>query len=122
MLCEASNFMVAAPMKTATAPEICNTIMDHFMGYFGTPTRIVYDQGPSIYVTLMSMVFTLIWYTCHPQPAPQITSPLMAEHGIKSLTNILMKHLTGLGDNWPLYCKTCNAILQFLCYPQTWTI
>ena len=29
MLCEASNFMVAAPMKTTTAPEICNTIMDH---------------------------------------------------------------------------------------------
>ena len=44
MLCEASNFMVAAPMKTTTAPEICNTIMDHFMGYFGTPTRIVCDQ------------------------------------------------------------------------------
>ena len=63
MLCEASNFMVAAPMKTATAPEICNTIMDHFMGYFGTPTRIVCDQD--IYVTPMSMVLTLIWYTCH---------------------------------------------------------
>ena len=41
MLCEASNFMVAVPMKTANAPEICNTIMDHFMRYFGTPTRIV---------------------------------------------------------------------------------
>ena len=39
MLCEASIFMVAAPMKTATAPEICNTIMDHFMGYFGTPYK-----------------------------------------------------------------------------------
>ena len=65
MLCETSNFMVAAPMKTTTAPEICNTIMDHFMGYFGTTTRIVCDQGPSIYVTPMSMDFTLIWYICH---------------------------------------------------------
>ena len=37
LLCEASNFIVAAPMKTATAPEICNTIMNHFIGYFGTP-------------------------------------------------------------------------------------
>ena len=35
LLCEASNFIVAAPMKTATAPEICNTIMNHFIGYFG---------------------------------------------------------------------------------------
>ena len=47
MLSEASNFMVAAPMKTTTAPEICNTIMDHFIRYFGTPTRIVCDQDPT---------------------------------------------------------------------------
>ena len=34
-------------MKTATAPEICNTIMNHFIGYFGTPIRIVCDQDPA---------------------------------------------------------------------------
>ena len=45
--CEASNFTVAAPMKTATAPEICNIIMNHFIGYFGTPIRIVCDQDPA---------------------------------------------------------------------------
>ena len=38
----------------------------------------------------------------------------MAEHGIKSLANILMKHLTGLGDNWPLYCKP--AMLSYNSY------
>ena len=26
---------------------------------------------------------------------------LMAEHGIKGLAKILMKHLTGISDNWP---------------------
>ena len=35
---------------------------------------------------------------------------LMAEHGIKSLATILMKHLTGLGDNWPLYCKPAMLV------------
>ena len=38
----------------------------------------------------------------------------MAEHGIKSLANILMKHLTGLGDNWPSYCKP--AMLSYNSY------
>ena len=38
----------------------------------------------------------------------------MAEHGIKSLANILMKHLTGLGDNWPIYCKP--AMLAYNSY------
>ena len=47
ILCEVSNFIVTVPMKTATALEICNAIMDSFMGYFGTPIRIVCDQDPS---------------------------------------------------------------------------
>ena len=47
MLCEVSNFIVAVPLKTAKAPEICKSIMENFIGYFGTPTRIVCDQDPA---------------------------------------------------------------------------
>ena len=90
MLCEASNFMVAASMKTATAPEICNTIMDHFMGYFGTPTRIVCDQDPAFMSHLCQ--WFLHSYGIHVTTAsPTNHQSLMAEHGIKSLGNILMK-------------------------------
>ena len=113
MLCEASNFMVTAPMKTATAPKICNTIMDHFMGYFGTPTRIVCDQDPAFMSHLCQ--WFLHSYGVHVTTAsPTNHQSLMAEHGIKSLANILMKHLTGLGDNWPSYCKP--AVLSYNSY------
>ena len=47
LLCEISNFIVAVPMRTATAPEICNAIMENFIGYLGTPIRIVCDQDPA---------------------------------------------------------------------------
>ena len=81
MLCEASYFMVAAPMKTATAPEICNTIMDHFMGYFGTPTRIVCDQDPAFMSHLCQ--WFLHSYGMHVTTAsPTNHQSLMAEHGI----------------------------------------
>ena len=40
MLCEASKFYGCSPYeKLPQPPEICNTIMDHFMGYFGTPHK-----------------------------------------------------------------------------------
>ena len=64
--------MVAAPMKTTTAPEICNTIMDHFMGYFGTPTCHTYVNGFYTHMVYMS-----------PQPAPQITSLLWLNMALK---------------------------------------
>ena len=41
----------------------------------------------------------------------------MAEHGIKSLSSILMKHLTDLGDNWLQYCKP--AMLVYNLYATT---
>ena len=47
LLCEVSNFIVAVPVKTATAPEICNVFMEDFIGYFGIPVRIVCDQDPA---------------------------------------------------------------------------
>ena len=39
---------------------------------------------------------------------------LQAEHGIKSLSNILMKHLSGLADNWHLYTRP--AMLTYNTY------
>ena len=35
--------------------------------------------------------------------APYNHQSLQAEHGIKSLSNILTKHLTGMGEMWPDY-------------------
>ena len=95
-------------MKTATAPEICNAIMDSFMGYFGTPIRIVCDQDPA-FMSHLTQWF-LHTYGIHVTTAsPTNHQSLMAEHGIKSLASILMKHLTGLGDNWPQVLQTSYA-------------
>ena len=113
LLCEASNFIVAAPMKTATAPEICNTIMNHFIGYFRTPIQIVCDQDPAFMSHLCQ--WFLHSYGIHVTTAsPTNHQSLMAEHGIKSLSHVLMKHLTGLGEDWPMYCKL--AMLAYNSY------
>ena len=90
-------------MKTATAPEICNALMDSFIGYFGTPIRIE-DQDPA-FMSHLTQWF-LHTYGIHVTTAsPTNHQSLMAEHGIRSLANILTKHLTGLGDNWPCHAS-----------------
>ena len=90
ILCKISNFIVAVPLKTATAPEICNAIMDIFMGYFGI--RIVCDQDLA-FMSHLTQWF-LHTYGIHVTTAgPTNHQSLMAEHGIKSLANILMKHV-----------------------------
>ena len=117
ILCEVSNFIVAALMKTATAPEICNTTMDSFIGYFGTLIRIVCDHDP-VFMSHLTQWF-LHTYGIHVTTAsPTNHQSLIAEHGIKSLASILMKHFTALGDNWPLYCKPAMLVFNSYATPN----
>ena len=110
ILCEVSNFIVAVP-------EICNALMDIFIGYFGTPLRIVCDQDPA-FMSHLTQWF-LHSYGIHVTTAsPTNHQSLMAEHGIKSLASILIKHLKGLGDNWPLFCKPAMLVYNSYSTPN----
>ena len=115
ILCEVSNFTV--PMKTATAPEICDALMNSFIEYSGTPIRIVCDQDPA-FMSHLTLWF-LHSYGIHVTTAsPTNHQSLMAEHDIKGLANILMKHLTDFGDNWPLYCKPAMLVYNLYATPN----
>ena len=50
--------------------------------------------------------------------SPTNHQSLMAEHGIKSLSHILMKHLTGLGEDWPMYCKPAMLVYNSYATPN----
>ena len=117
ILCEVSNFIEAVPMKTATTPEICNAIMDSFMGYFGTPVRIVCNQDPS-FMSHLTQWFLHTYGIQVTTASPTNHQSLMAEHGIKSVANILMKHLTGLRDNWHQYCKSTMLVYNSFATPN----
>ena len=93
MLCEISNFMVTAPLYTATSPEICKAIQDNLISVFGTPVKLICDQDPAFMSHLtqtMLQSYGIKLITVNPTNHKS----LLAEHGIKSLANILMKHLT----------------------------
>ena len=80
-----------------------------YMAYFGLPSHIVCDQDSAFTSTLME-AFTeklginmiMVSTTNH--------KSLLAEHGIKSLSNILVKHLS---DLWSWY--NCLPYVM-LCY------
>ena len=98
LLCDISNFIVATPMKKATADEVCSILFDNFMAYYAVPRRIICDQDPAFMSSLCQWFFK----ACGIQlvtVSPTNHKSLQAEHGIKSLSNILMKHLSGLGDS-----------------------
>ena len=104
LLCDISNFLVATPMKKATAEEVCSILFDHFIAYYAAPQRIICDQDPAFMSSLCQWFFKSYGIQLV-TVSPTNHKSLQVEHGIKSLSNILMKHLSDLGDNWHLYCR-----------------
>ena len=104
LLCDISNFLVATPMKKATAEEVCSILFDNFIAYYAVSMRIICHQDPAFMSSLCQWFFKAYGIQLV-TISPTNHKSLQAEHGIKSLSNILMKHLSGLGDSWHLYCR-----------------
>ena len=60
------------------------------------------DQDSAFVSSLMNYLFKKLNIKIK-TVAPYIHQSLQAEHGIKSLSTILTKHLTNLGQMWPKY-------------------
>ena len=97
LLCEVSNFVVLAPMKTTTSPEVCKTIHDEFIARYGAPDCIICDQDPAFTSKLMTYFVRQLGIRLYTVSVSNHKS-LLAEHGIKSLSDIvryLMFHSDG---------------------------
>ena len=93
-------------MKEISAENVCTILVDEFISYFSTPVRIVCDQDPSFMSTLCQYCFQQYKIQLITVSVTNHKS-LQAEHGIKSLSNMIITHLTGLGRDWHIYAKPC---------------
>ena len=99
LLCEVTNFMVALPLRSTRTQHILDVFQKGYLAYFGPPTHIVCDQDPAFTPSLMEAFVT------HLNIKVILVSPtnhksLQAEHGIKSLSGLLVKHLSEVWS-WP---------------------
>ena len=96
---EVTNYLVTAPIYQARSEEIGDALVENVISKFGTPEYIIMDQESAFMSTLMNYLFKRLEIKIK-TVGPYNHQSLQAEHGIKSLSNILIKHLTGQGQNW----------------------
>jgi hypothetical protein len=99
LLCEVSNYVILTALQTTSATEVCEALINKLFAYFGTPTHIICDQDPAFLSSIMQYMMQQYDIKMFTVGSTNHKS-LQAEHGIKSISNILMKHLSGLGSNW----------------------
>ena len=97
---EVTNYLVTVPIFQARSEEIGEDLVENIITRYCIPEYIIMDQDSAFMSSLMSYLFHRFGIKIK-TVAPYNQQSLQAEHGIKSLSHILTKHLTNLGQMWP---------------------
>ena len=95
---EVTNYLITVPIHHSRSEEVGEVLIEHVISKFCAPNCIIMDQDSTFMSTLMNYLNIKIKTV-----APYNHQSLQTEHGIKSLSKILTKHLTGQGQMWHKY-------------------
>ena len=90
---EMTNYLIAAPLYQARSEEVGETLIENVITKFGMPDYMIMDQNSVFMSSLMNYLFKKLRINIK-TIGPYNHKSLQAEHGIKSLSNILSKCLT----------------------------
>ena len=99
---EVTNFLIMVPIFQARSEEVGEALLEHVITKHCIPDYIIMDQDSAFMSSLMTYLFHRLNIKIK-TITPYNHQSLQAEHRIKSLTNILTQHLTGLGQVWTKY-------------------
>ena len=99
---EVTNFLITVPNFQARSEEIGESLKVNNITKYCIPEYIIMDQDSAFMSSLMTYLFHKFNIKIK-TVAPHNHQSLQAEHGNKSLTHILTKHPTSLGQMWTKY-------------------
>ena len=99
---EMTNYLITVPIYHSRSEEVGEALIEHIISKFCAPDCIIMDQDSAFMSTLMNYLFRKLNIKIM-TIAPYNHQSLQAEHGIKTLSQILTKHLSGQGQMWHKY-------------------
>ena len=99
---EVTNYLITVPIYQSKSEEIGEALIENVISKYCIPDYIIMDQDSTFMSTLMNYLFRKFGIKVKTVALYNHQS-LQAEHGIKSLSSILTKHLTEQGQMWHKY-------------------
>ena len=99
---EMTNYLITTPIYRSRLEEVGEALIEHVISKFCAPDCIIMDQDSVFMSNLMSYLFRKLSSKIT-TVAPYNHQSLQVEHGIKTLSRILTKHLSGQGQMWHKY-------------------
>ena len=99
---EMTNYLITVPIYQSRSEEVGEALIEHVTLKFCAPDCIIMDQDSAFMLSLMNYLFRKLNMKVMTVALYNHQS-LQADHGIKTLSQILTKHLTGQGQMWHKY-------------------
>ena len=97
-----TNYLITVPIFQAKSEEVGEALIEYVISKYCIHDCIIMDQDSAFMSSLMNFLFNKFQIKVK-TVAPYNHQSLQAEHGIKSLSNILKKHLMENGQMWYKY-------------------
>ena len=105
---EVMDYLIMAPIYQFKAEEIGEALIEDAVMKYCIPGCIIMDQDSTFMSSLINYLFNKLDIKVK-TVAPYNHQSLQAKHGIKSLSMILSKLLTNLGQMWPKYLSLATV-------------
>ena len=102
ILDEVTNYLITVLIYHSRSEEIGYALIENVISKYCIPNYIIIDQDSTYMSSLMNYLFKKANIKIK-TVTPYNHQSLQEEHGIESLSRILTKHLTDLGQIWPKY-------------------
>ena len=99
---DVTNYLITSPIYQSRPEKIGEALIENVISKYCIPDYIIMNLDSAFMLTLMNNLFKTLGIKIK-TVAPYNDQSLQAELGIKSLSNILTKHLTDHGQMWPKY-------------------
>ena len=94
---KATNYLITIPIHQSKSEEIGDALIENIITKICVPEYIIMDQDITFMSSLINYLFKKLDIK-NKTVAPNNHQSSQAEHGIKSLSRILTKHLTSPGQ------------------------
>ena len=108
---EVTNYMITAPIKQSRSEEVGEALINDVISKYCIQDNMIMNLDSAFISLLMNYLFKRLGIKIK-TVAPYNHQSLQEDHGIKSLSNILTKQLTGLGEMWPDYLPFATLTLN----------
>ena len=103
--CDQTNFTIAVPLRDRTAQTIAEALIYRVIYLFGPPRQIISDEATEFTSAIIQAILCML--NCRLKViSPYNHGSSKCERQIRTISEIIMKHLWYKGQMWPLFATT----------------